>query len=148
MKKRPVSPPMKRLYVSGETIHILYPGLPLKDLRQQDGLYDSLNAFDLARELGLHLKNVSSTMAESTNKRGRSGVKNYPSVDMFVVDRKEYFSVRITSQRTGYSPDDLIQLTLQPDTGIRFVYRDLDDDQDQVLFFDVESVKTYRPKNE
>jgi hypothetical protein len=43
----------QRVYVSAETIEILYPGLPVDDLPTQDTLFDAVAAHDLAEALGL-----------------------------------------------------------------------------------------------
>jgi hypothetical protein len=43
----------QRVYVSAETIDILYPGLPLESLPVQDALYDAVAAHDLAETMGL-----------------------------------------------------------------------------------------------
>jgi hypothetical protein len=146
MKKQPASLPMKRLHISAETVHILYPGLPLETLPMQDGLYDSISAFDLARELGFNKAAANSDEDTSKSRRPRAKTEvKYQSVDTLLVDGKEYFSVRITAQRTGYTSDELYQLTLLPNSSIQYVHQDLDNGQSQVLFFDVDSVKTYRP---
>lgn len=144
MSKQPQFHPSPRIYVSAQTIHVLYPNLPLKDLPVRDNLYDALAAFDLAQALGM--RNPPPEPAQDISLDPKPELKLTPA-DVLIVDDKEYFSTRVTAHRTGYTPDRLRQLAAQPDSGIIFVRHDMPNGPRRVLFFDVESVEAYRAKH-
>src|SRR5579871_3965075 len=141
-----VSQPRPPLYISAATVQFLYPGLPLDDLTDHKGSYDSLAVFDLAEAMGLrHQASPDPAGASETGEDLESGLPFVPDwklvqVDEMLVEGKPYFSTRITAQRTGYSPDRLRRLAGQAGSGIVFVRCDVPNGTRGAMFFDLDSV--------